>query len=318
MPYVDPNQIAQSQDLGATLMGQAVKPQGAPLANLLLGLAGGLHGRQARKGTEANQAYNQEFLSNLPEDPAALSRYLLGSQNPDMQQAGVSLLGKQPTALDMYKALPNDVKSYQYFQGQGDGGQPGQMPGYVSDKFKSKAQIEGEKTQAKEEAKATQERVGRAEGAKSFLQKVQRVREFINAGGNPDDLFGPFQGGPVGRFFGGMAGSDAERKRTALQAMLRDLELDLVRFKMKGQGQITEAERAIARETLPQLTNMDAASALQILDGLSSEAQSTIDTGAGMPQPSGTPPPQAIPDGTIVYDPQGRPHVIQNGQAVPQ
>lgn len=136
-----------------------------------------------------------------------------------------------------------------------------------------------EKERIKRDEKQAAELRGRAQGARSFLNKIGRIKGLITEAG--DDAFGPIQGSEIGQFAGRVFGTDVQRIRERITAQLRDLELDVARFKLKGQGQVTEAERAIAKETLPALTTIDAATALQILDNLENEARETISAGGG-------------------------------------
>lgn len=89
--------------LGQSLLGQAGqgRPGVAPLANLLMGITGGLHSNYANRATEGNKAYRTELLSGLQgQSPEAMASILLGSEDPNFQNAGLSLIAKQPSELD--------------------------------------------------------------------------------------------------------------------------------------------------------------------------------------------------------------------------
>lgn len=135
----------------------------------------------------------------------------------------------------------------------------------------------------KRRVKDRQEIKGRARGAVSFKRKIAGLRKLIKDAG--DGAFGLIEGSIVGRTakqIGAgvpLLGSNAKRitnLQTRIQSALRDLELDVARFKLKGQGPVTDSERKIARETLPSLSNPDTKAALDILDRLEREANETI------------------------------------------
>ena len=179
-------------------------------------------------------------------------------------------------------------------------------------KFTTPAETTRQKEEIKARTKETAELRGRARGATSFKKKVQRIRDLINANrpsaSRPDapDLaaaaFGPIAGTETAQTALAATGIQPEtvRLQQQLRALLADLELDVARFKLKGQGQVTEAERKIARDTLPSLTVRDPETALRILDGLEGEADATIQS-AQTPGEAATPladtPMQTTPGG---------------------
>lgn len=304
--FTDPNVIAQQQALARMLLGQIGQgPQTSalsPLAGLAQGLASGFHGAMAMRNLNRNQELRSNILSQFlsgGQDPSVL----LGSQDPELQNLGLSLLPRPVSDLERRKTqaeinnleTPADVRTLQFLQGGQSGGVD--ASGFIADKFKSNAEKEREKVRARSEEENAADLRGKAQGARNFLTKVKRVEDFIRNNPASADLFGPIQGSEANRFLGSAFGTTAERQRTQLKAMLRDLELDVARFKLKGQGQVTEAERAIARDTLPQLTNPDPESALAIIQGLKAEANDLIGQG-GEPVP--------IPVPTFNVTPQGQ------------
>jgi hypothetical protein len=140
-------------------------------------------------------------------------------------------------------------------------------------------------------AETEKERQTNAEGAQGFVQKVDRLEALIKEGG--EDAFGPAQGGSYNRAAGAFFGTKTEQTRQQIDAVLRDLELDVAKMKLKGQGTVTETERRIAKETLPTLQTMDTKTALNILAGLRQEATGILQRGGGGGQPNQS---QAKPD----------------------
>jgi hypothetical protein len=114
-----------------------------------------------------------------------------------------------------------------------------------------------------------------AVGAQGFKEKVGKVRSLINEIGSET---GPIEGNTAYQFGARVGGTKTQDKRDRLKSLLADLELDVAKMKLKGQGAVTEAEREIARSTLPKLTNnLDAN--LSILQDLESQANSILKTG---------------------------------------
>jgi hypothetical protein len=187
-----------------------------------------------------------------------------------------------------------------------------------------------ETQQMKDKAESEQSWRTTAEGSEAYLRKLARLREKISG---RDDLFGPLQASGPNRFFANIKGTDAEKARQRVEADLADMELDVAKLKLKGQGAVSEAERSIAKATLPKLANADSATALQILDQLEVEARENLAIAAqkGVYRPSGVggaaqaPPQQAaitqrpgqepmvktdeqylaLPSGTRFMDPKG-------------
>lgn len=147
--------------------------------------------------------------------------------------------------------------------------------------------------QQKAKAETEKERQTNAEGAQGFLDKVNRLEKLIGEGGK--DAFGPVQGSSLNRSAGAFFGTGTERTRQQIDAVLKDLELDVAKMKLKGQGTVTETERRIAKETLPTLQTMDPQTALQILSGLKQEASGVLQRGGGQQQ-QGAAAPQQRPD----------------------
>ncbi len=121
--------------------------------------------------------------------------------------------------------------------------------------------------------------VKQQQGAQLYLGKVDRLIAEIDGAG--DDAFGPIQGGDglAGRMYrraAAMAGSDTESKRQQLEAKYRELELAVAAMYLKGDGPITESERAIAREMIGGLANVNSATAKQILENLKVEANGIL------------------------------------------
>jgi len=92
------------------------------------------------------------------------------------------------------------------------------------------------------------------EGAKEFLSKVEQLQGALTELGSG---VGPVQSSGLGRGLGNVFGTDNEKNRQIVDALLKDLELSVAKMELKGQGQVTEAERAIARGKLPSMSNQE-------------------------------------------------------------
>lgn len=134
--------------------------------------------------------------------------------------------------------------------------------------------IEPKKSPAQEKADIGKEeaKAANVEGATSFLEKTARLRELLKKSG---DITGPIEGSGVGQWFGKVLGTEDSSSRDTVAAQIADLELDIAKMKLKGQGQVTESERKIARSTLPSLTNNPDANE-KILESLEKEAKGIL------------------------------------------
>jgi hypothetical protein len=146
--------------------------------------------------------------------------------------------------------------------------------------------IEGMKKQAEETAKADVEsqvqRRTNVEGAKSFLAKVNSLESDLRALGSGS---GPYEGGGINQYLGKLFGTESSTLRSSIDQKIKDLELDIAKMDLKGQGAITESERAIARGKLPQLTNNPDANKI-IIQTLRNQAQQLIKNDGRAPDPT--------------------------------
>jgi hypothetical protein len=214
---------------------------------------------------------------------------------------------RQAQALEAHRQqqlVPDDLRLLQGLRGYGatsptveGGGSPvevggGELPGFITDKFKSTAEKTREEVRVKHEEESAADKRGKAAGASRFLAKVGQIESFLDSfGDEADGLFGPLQGNEYYQGAARVMGTKASAGRERLKALLRDLELDVAQMKLKGTGPVTEAERAIARETLPQGTTQDAKTARDILNALKLEAHMlTGQGGLPSPQSAATPP----------------------------
>lgn len=108
-------------------------------------------------------------------------------------------------------------------------------------------------------------------GAQGYLQKVGVMQSMLKQKG-ADSLVGPVQGSWVGKTADSFLLPENEKERERLAAQIAGMELDVAKMQLKGQGSVTENERAIARAKLNSLTDVDASSSLQKLDDLTNEA----------------------------------------------
>lgn len=128
-------------------------------------------------------------------------------------------------------------------QGGIGGGSSGGMPGLGK---------EGNKQLDKAKADRISSLKANAEGAQGFLRKVAKIEKTLKELGSDS---GPLQGSDTGQLLGGILNTSAQQKRDLLQSQLADLELDVAKMRLKGQGQVTDSERKIARDTLPKQKN---------------------------------------------------------------
>lgn len=131
-------------------------------------------------------------------------------------------------------------------------------------------------TKGKNIANAEAAKEANLQGAIGFLTKAGRSQELLEDMTDAD--FGPVQGSDVYRYVPGTSfvmGTDmgAQDRYKGAQS---ELELDVAKMKLKGQGQVTEAERKIARDTLGGLTVADKKTASDILKNTSKEAKLII------------------------------------------
>lgn len=120
-------------------------------------------------------------------------------------------------------------------------------------------------------------------GAIGFLQKVQTANEALGTMTNNE--FGPLEGGegfiPSIIRYGvpqRFAGADTG-KQDRFAGTMANLELDVAKMKLKGDGPITEGERGIAKATLGGLAVRDKATQQQILMDTSREALGILERG---------------------------------------
>lgn len=120
-----------------------------------------------------------------------------------------------------------------------------------------------------------------AEGAVGFLTKIKNTENTID--GMNDSDFGPVQGDRESALVGTAnmltksvadwwSGDNSLSRQDAFMRDLADLELDVANMKLKGTGQITDTERAIARKTLGGLTSADKDTAMRALQATKVEA----------------------------------------------
>jgi len=205
-------------------------------------------------------AFLQKMYGINPLKAVEMERSLAKDNSPLTVAPGASLVDRR-TFKPVYTApkeqsLPAAVQEYQFAVGQGYKGNFEQW-----DMARKKAgansvslSVNTEKSLLNEMAgglgKAMTEARGSAQAALGTINTVNRLNDALNSGqvmAGPGTSFRQF-GLQVGNTLG-VAGKDAQEKllntRQAIQS-LAQLELDAAQ-QMKGQGQITEAERSIIR-----------------------------------------------------------------------
>jgi hypothetical protein len=115
--YVSPKQIDRRQRLASALVAEATQSRPsmskyAPLGNALMGIAGGLHDRRARKDQESNQQLFTQAIQGMPQgdDRHALAAYLMGQKIPELQTMGLRAAMSQPAELTPYQARSLDLR----------------------------------------------------------------------------------------------------------------------------------------------------------------------------------------------------------------
>lgn len=138
---------------------------------------------------------------------------------------------------------------------------------------------EYQKAKGKNIAGAEEARRANIDGSLSFLTKISRADQVMHD--MTDNDFGPVQGSEAYRFvpdisfITGVRGTDMAAQ-DRYKGLMSDLELDVAKMKLKGQGQVTESERKIARDTLGGLTVADKATAREVLQTTAKEAKATL------------------------------------------
>jgi hypothetical protein len=173
-------------------------------------------------------------------------------------------------------AAPSSVREYEYAKGQGFQGTYEQYQKEMKRAGASSTNVSVNATKpfinefGAGLGKAMSDARTNAQGAVSTIGTVQRLNEALDAGvmAGPGTSFRQF-GLQIGSMLG-VAGKDAEEKllntRAAIQS-LAQLELDAAQ-QMKGQGQITEAERSIIRRAASGDIDSMTAGELRVLGGV--------------------------------------------------
>lgn len=192
------------------------------------------------------------------------------------------------------EAPPTNVREYQFAQGQGYKGTFEQFQKDMKKAGASNTSVNVNATKpfinefAGGMGKAMSDARTNAQGALSTISTVERLNEALDNGvmAGPGTSFRQY-GLQIGSMLG-VAGKDAEEKllntRQAIQS-LAQLELDAAQ-QMKGQGQITEAERGIIRRAASGDIDSMTAAELRLLGGvLDRTARSKIESYNSQIQP---------------------------------
>jgi hypothetical protein len=246
--------------------------------------------------TQTQYGAGEEGPTMTPGDPQALQNYLRMPDSPfadklleqqlfpkadDFKVVGNSLVrisngGVQEAfrTPDKPEAAPSSVREYEYAKGQGYQGTYEQFQKDMKKAGASSVTVNATKPFINEFAggmgKAMSDARTNAQGALSTISTVNRLNDALDAGvmAGPGTSFRQF-GLQVGSMLG-VAGKDAQEKlintRQAIQS-LAQLELDAAQ-QMKGQGQITEAERSIIRRAASGDIDSMTAGELRLLGGV--------------------------------------------------
>lgn len=322
------------------LRGPTGPSQGARAASGLSSLVAALAGRNLGNKVESTRAEidksDAAALAGVLQQGGDISQVasgISGIQKPETRELALALLGRPGGPLAKQSDPFKPVSGVGMFNT--DSGEfitsPAFVPPETPDDKREKDRAaaldkEQDKLGAKADAKLEEGKVANEQGAQGFLKRVSSVRrimdEAVQAGVDPDDLFGPLQSGEgiAGSLVRGtsqLVGTDAEKFRRRLEREFANMELDVAKMKLKGQGQITESERAIAKQTIPGLSLPDSGAAEAVLADIEAEANSIL---------GGSEPIEEIaeeskdgpPDGTIIRNPStGEQLILQGGQWVP-
>jgi hypothetical protein len=185
----------------------------------------------------------------MPEQPTTSSQAPASSPPQPGMQYGMPV----PKAPEGY-VHRQDANGFQYRDGQ---------PVFVP---KAELDTEAKKRETNQDQIRTN-----AQGADAFLRGLGRLQERTDTA--PEGTFGPISASETNQTLNRMFGTNADRQqsRDMVGQSLKDLELSVAQMRMKGQGAITESERAIARGTLPSL-DKPIETQKAILKGLEDEA----------------------------------------------
>lgn len=127
---------------------------------------------------------------------------------------------------------------------------------------------------AKIDAKGDSSKQANIEGAKGFLEKIGDIEGLLKEIG---DNTGRVQGNSLYQDAAAISNSTTQNKRDQLTAKLSDLELDVAKMKLKGQGSVSNMERQIAKSTLPRL-NLNHDANIAIVADLKNQAQRILNS----------------------------------------
>lgn len=269
------NWDAQAPDMNAGIRTLASNPDTADVATQLQLKQIEAKQSLANKLAELNAPLSNKDKMDYAYKDREMTTDAFGNTIPKYQQAGQSPSG----------VMPPDGKMGMDMLSQGA------MAG-IDPRIANSPKVQMAKAEAAAKQQVSQEATTHTNvsGAQEFLAKSKDLRSLLqkqnpdgsfayDKNGNPiakegaDDIFGKIQGSPLGQGIQNFTNSDASARRDQVENQLSNLELSVAQMKLKGQGQITDAERAIARNTLPKFTNVDASTALKNLDQTEAEAK---------------------------------------------
>lgn len=154
--------------------------------------------------------------------------------------------------------------------------------------------------------------------ASETIYKLQRAEDAYRGLMDRGEI-GPYAGGMIGQAWDRYAPEiigghqKAAGLRDAYTAAANNLQLELAKINFQGQGAVTENERKILTQTLPQLNDADPAQQIQILQNMRETAQRVI---ARQQQILGS---VDTAEEQEAFNPQtGQVIVLRNGQWVPK
>lgn len=212
--------------------------------------------RRAGRNLEA-----EKFAADLRAKQAEQARI-----QQQRQALAQSFGGVSPSSLAMQGYSPAEIKQVVDMQAQQQQSQRIAESGLTPEEYKAQQTAQSENIKNADAALSVKDKVAQI---RSLLTGNKDITGSITGANIPFTEVAPFQS--VGRLFN----TENQQNRDLAKSLISSLEADLTKLKMKGQGQITEGERAIIRNSLPNLSQ-EPETIDKILSALEREADATL------------------------------------------